>query len=81
MVNAETLITRDLNHIWHPCTQMKDFEAYPPLVIDRAQGSYLYTNKGPLIDAISSWWCKSLGHGHPAVIEAITSQLQRFEHV
>lgn len=81
MANTEQLISRDLKHIWHPCSQMKDFEKTPPLIVDRAQGSYLYTNKGPLIDAISSWWCKSLGHGHPAVINAITRQLNRFEHV
>ncbi|CEG56838.1 adenosylmethionine--8-amino-7-oxononanoate transaminase [Legionella fallonii] len=81
MVNVEQLIARDLKHVWHPCSQMKDFEACPPLVIDRAQGSYLYTDRGPLIDAISSWWCKSLGHGHPAVISAIEKQLKSFEHV
>ncbi|MFI4919009.1 MAG: adenosylmethionine--8-amino-7-oxononanoate transaminase [Legionellales bacterium] len=81
MVNVEQLISRDLKHVWHPCAQMKTFETCPPIVIERAQGGYLYTNRGPLIDAISSWWCKSLGHGHPAVIAAIEDQLQRFEHV
>jgi adenosylmethionine---8-amino-7-oxononanoate aminotransferase len=74
-------ILRDLAHIWHPATQMKDFEQYPPCLVHRAQGSFLYTNKGPVIDGISSWWCKSLGHGHPAVLEAISSQLTRFDHV
>ncbi len=81
MVNVEQLITKNLKHVWHPCAQMKDFETCPPIVIDRAQGSYLYTDRGPLIDAISSWWCKSLGHGHPAVIAAIEKQLKCFEHV
>ncbi|WP_035886158.1 adenosylmethionine--8-amino-7-oxononanoate transaminase [Legionella norrlandica] len=81
MVNINQLIAKDLQHIWHPCSQMKDFEACPPLVVNKAKGSYLYTNQGPLIDAISSWWCKSLGHGHPAVITAITNQLNNFEHV
>lgn len=81
MVNVEKLIAQDLKHIWHPCMQMKDFESCPPIVIEKAQGSYLYTNQGPLIDAISSWWCKSLGHGHPAIISAIKDQLYRFEHV
>lgn len=80
MVNS-TLIERDLKHIWHPCSQMKDFETVPPFVINEARGSILYTNKGPLIDANSSWWCKSLGHQHPAVIEAIKKQLSSFEHV
>ncbi|KTC93516.1 adenosylmethionine--8-amino-7-oxononanoate transaminase [Fluoribacter dumoffii] len=81
MVNTQQLISKDLKHFWHPCTQMKDFETCPPLIIEKAQGSYLYTNKGPLIDAISSWWCKSLGHGHPAVVAAIKEQLNHFEHV
>ncbi|KTC78616.1 adenosylmethionine--8-amino-7-oxononanoate transaminase [Legionella cincinnatiensis] len=81
MVNTEQLITRDLKHVWHPCAQMKDFEICPPLIIEKAQGCYLYTDKGPLIDAISSWWCKSLGHAHPKVIASITAQLNRFEHV
>jgi len=81
MVNESSLIQRDLKHIWHPCTQMKDFEQTPPLVVNHAKGSYLYTDKGPIIDAISSWWCKSLGHGSPAVIKAIQEQLARFEHV
>lgn len=81
MVNVQQLIARDLKHVWHPCAQMKDFESCPPLVVEHAQGSYIYTDQGPLIDAISSWWCKSLGHGHPKVIAAMKSQLDRFEHV
>lgn len=81
MVNTLELIEKDLKHIWHPCTQMKDFQNCPPLVVTQAKGSYLYTNKGPIIDAMSSWWCKSLGHGHPDVIAAIKTQLDSFEHV
>ena len=81
MTHPLSLIQRDLNHIWHPCSQMKDFENCPPLVVQSAKGVYLYTDKGPIIDATSSWWCKSLGHGHPAVIAAIQEQLNCFEHV
>jgi adenosylmethionine-8-amino-7-oxononanoate aminotransferase len=81
MVNQSTLIQKDLKHIWHPCTQMKDLEQHPPLIVHHAKNSYLYTNRGPIIDAISSWWCKSLGHGCPAVIDAVREQLSQFEHV
>jgi adenosylmethionine-8-amino-7-oxononanoate aminotransferase len=81
MKQVSSLVERDLKHIWHPCSQMKDFEQYPPMVVNHAKGSYLYTDRGPIIDAISSWWCKSLGHGHPAVVAAIQAQLSRFEHV
>lgn len=78
MINS--LIQRDLNHVWHPASQMKDFEQCPPLLIHDAEGSYLHTDRGPLIDAISSWWCKSLGHKHPSIVKAIENQLRRFEH-
>lgn len=75
------LIKKDLEHVWHPCTYMQDLHKNHPLVITGAKGSYLETDQGPIIDAISSWWCKSLGHGHPEVIAAIKQQLDKFEHV
>ncbi len=72
----------DTQHIWHPCSQMKDYEAFPPLEIIRAQGPYLELKDGrKIIDAISSWWCKSLGHSHPRIKAAIYKQLEKFEHV
>ena len=80
-MNRKNLIAKDLHHIWHPCAKMKDFERYPPLIVKSAQGSYIHTDQGPLIDGISSWWCKSLGHGHPAIVSAIREQLDQFEHV
>jgi adenosylmethionine-8-amino-7-oxononanoate aminotransferase len=81
LMDTDALITRDLAHHWHPCTQMKDFIQSPPFIVQGAQGDYLYTSSGKIIDGISSWWCKSLGHQHPAVIQAIQEQLSKFEHV
>ncbi len=76
------LAIRDLNSIWHPCSQMKDYETFPPLPVVSAQGSYLILSNGQkIIDAISSWWCKSLGHGHPRLKEALIVQAEQFEHV
>ncbi len=81
MVNTDKLIARDLRHIWHPCSRMQDFKSYPPIIVNKAKGSLIYTNHGQILDGISSWWCKSLGHHHPAVISAIKKQLSQFEHV
>ncbi|HSA33993.1 MAG TPA: adenosylmethionine--8-amino-7-oxononanoate transaminase [bacterium] len=68
--------------LFHPCSQMKDHEQFPPLEIVRAEGPYLYTaDRRRLIDPISSWWCKSLGHGHPRIRAAVAAQAERFEHV
>lgn len=81
-VDASDLIRCDLQHLWHPCTQMKDHEQHPPVLIQRADGPYLFTHDGrKIIDAISSWWCKSLGHAHPEIRRAVTEQLQNLEHI
>ena len=65
-VHQTHLLKLDLAHNFHPCTQMKDHELFPPLIIQKASGSYFYTSDGrPIIDGISSWWCKSFGHNHP----------------
>ncbi len=78
----KTLIERDLAHIWHPCSQMKDYEKFPPVHIVAAEGAELVdANGNRIIDAISSWWCKSLGHGHPRLREAAKKQIDQFEHV
>ena len=73
---------RDLNVLWHPCTQMKDHETYPLIPIRRAKGLYLEDMEGKqYIDAIGSWWVSLLGHNHPRVTAALHAQLDTLSHV
>jgi adenosylmethionine-8-amino-7-oxononanoate aminotransferase len=61
---------------------MKDYEQFKPLPVAKAKGSYIYLPNGTrIIDAISSWWCKTLGHQHPRLKRALKHQLEYFEHV
>ncbi|EDM28902.1 adenosylmethionine-8-amino-7-oxononanoate aminotransferase [Lentisphaera araneosa HTCC2155] len=81
-MNLSDLQKRDLKHLWHPCAQMKDYESFPPMEIVSAKGSLLQTaNDGEMIDIISSWWCKSLGHGHEDIQQSVKNQMDKFEHV
>ena len=73
---------RDLKYIWHPCSQMKDYETLPPIVIDHGKGLYLYDVEGNrYADVISSWWCNLLGHCNPQINNAVKSQIDELEHV
>ncbi len=66
--------------LWHPCTQMKDFEGQPPLRVKHAEASYLELEDGRrVIDAISSWWCKSLGYGHPTLRDALIEHARKLK--
>lgn len=76
------LTERALSHIWFPCSQVKDYESLPPITIQSAKGSLYYLDDGrEVIDATSSWWCKSLGHQHPEIKQALGEQLEQFTHV
>ncbi len=77
-----TMEERDLKYIWHPCSQMKDYESLPPIVIDRADGVWLYDIHGQkYLDIVSSWWANLLGHCRKEINEAVKAQLDTLEHV
>lgn len=81
-MNNRELIERDLSIVWHPCTQMKDHESWPPIPFARGEGVYLEDYEGNrYIDAVSSWWVNLFGHANPRINAAIADQLERVEHV
>ena len=72
----------DLKYIWHPCSQMKDYETLPPIVIERGEGINLYDINGKCYkDVISSWWCNLLGHANQRINAAVKKQIDSLEHV
>lgn len=75
-------VQRDLDLIWHPCSQMKDYQEIPPIVMERGKGCWLYDINGKAyLDVISSWWCNLLGHCNERIIAAVKEQLDQLEHV
>ena len=82
MTASSDLARRDLDTVWHPCTQMKDHEWLPMIPIERGDGVWLYDADGHrYLDAISSWWVNLFGHANPRIAAAVTRQLGRLEHV
>jgi adenosylmethionine-8-amino-7-oxononanoate aminotransferase len=78
----DDLLNRTRAAVWHPCTQMKQLEAAPPLAIARGEGPWLIDPDGRrYLDAISSWWVNLFGHCNPRINAAITDQLGKIEHV
>jgi adenosylmethionine-8-amino-7-oxononanoate aminotransferase len=75
-------VARDLAHVWHPCTQMKDHEQLPMVPVRRGSGAWLEDYDGKrYLDAISSWWVNLFGHANPRINAAVAAQLERLEQV
>jgi adenosylmethionine-8-amino-7-oxononanoate aminotransferase len=65
--------------VWHPFTQ----HALIPdaTMVLRGEGVWLETEKGRLLDAISSWWVITHGHRHPKIVEAIKKQTEALDQI
>ncbi len=82
MPSNKDLMQRDLQVLWHPCTQMKDHETLPLIPVQRGEGIWLYDFDGKrYMDAVSSWWVNLFGHANPRINDRIKAQLDKLEHV
>jgi len=69
------------SYIWHPFTQMQEWEQEPPLIISHGKGVLLYDVDGnAYLDGTSSIWVNLHGHHHPTIDQAIRQQLTRMAH-
>jgi len=70
----------DRKYIWHPYSSIgKDSQIYP---VKSVQGVRIKLFDGrELIDGMSSWWSAIHGYNHPAMNQALSTQLQTMSHV
>jgi len=80
-VDKELLKEWDKKYVWHPFTQMAEYEKYEPIVIERGEGCYLIDIDGKrYLDAVASIWCNVHGHNVKELNEAIKNQLEKIAH-
>ncbi|MBI4567257.1 MAG: adenosylmethionine--8-amino-7-oxononanoate transaminase [Planctomycetes bacterium] len=78
---AAAVARLDRRFVWHPFTPMREWEAEPPLIIERARGVRLYDLQGrAYLDGVSSLWCNVHGHRQPAIDRAVAAQLRQVAH-
>lgn len=71
----------DKQYVWHPFSQMQDYDIEDPLVIASGEGIYVYDVEGNrYIDGNASLWVNLHGHAHPAINQALSEQAQRIAH-
>jgi adenosylmethionine-8-amino-7-oxononanoate aminotransferase len=82
-INQKTRRLRALDKktLWHPFTQMRDWERTEPLIIERGSGSYLIDTEGRrYLDGVSSLWVTVHGHRKGAIDRALKAQIDRIAH-
>lgn len=71
----------DRSLVWHPFTQMQEYIAEEPLIIERGEASYLIDADGRrYLDGVSSLWVNVHGHRRDEINAAIKEQLDKISH-
>ncbi len=71
---------RALDHVWYPYAQMREMPL--PVPVAGVSGCRIELADGrELVDGTSSWWSACHGYRHPAIMEAVHTQLDRLPHV
>ena len=79
--SARQLKEWDRKYLWHPFTQMQEWEQEEPLVIERGKGSYLIDTEGRrYLDGTSSIWVNLHGHRQPVLDRALKGQIDKIAH-
>ena len=82
MGKQDEWIEKDLKYVWHPDTQMKEYENSEPILIEKGKGIYVWDDKGnKYIDAVASWWVNTLGHSNERLNRALFEQAEKIEHI
>ena len=69
----------NLEHWWQPFTNVRGFRQNPRL-IERAEGSFVYTSDGrKVLDITAGLWCANLGHSRKEVADAVHKQLMEMD--
>lgn len=80
-MDSKTLKDYDRTYVWHPFTQMREWESEPPIVIERGEGSWLIDTDGNRwLDGVGSMWTNVHGHCRKEINEAVKRQVDRLEH-
>lgn len=72
---------QDLEYIWHPFTQMSEWQQETPLVISSGSGVYLKDIHGKkYLDGVSSLWANVHGHKKLTIDNSLRRQIRKISH-
>lgn len=80
-ISTEQLRQWDNRHVWHPFTQMQDWERDKQIVIRKGEGCWLIDTDGNrYLDGVASMWTNVHGHCRIELNTALKEQVDRLEH-
>lgn len=77
----DSIEAKDLKHLLHPTTNLKLHSQQGPSVHERAEGIYLWDNKGKqYIEGMAGLWCTAIGYGNEELSEVAAEQMKKLSY-
>ena len=74
-----TLEQLDLQHLFHPCTDLPGHARSGPQIWQRGEGVYVYDNHGrKYLEGMAGLWCTALGYGEKELARVAAEQMETF---
>ncbi len=74
-----TLEQLDLQHLFHPCTDLAGHAQSGPQIWQRGEGIYVYDNHGKkYLEGMAGLWCTALGYGEKELARVAAEQMETF---
>lgn len=78
---ANSQAARDVAYQIHPQTNLRKHTERGPMIIQRAEGCYIYDDDGNrYLDAMAGLWCVSLGYSDKVLKEAAKAQIDELPY-
>jgi len=79
--DSEALQDLDRLHQIHPWAAMNDWQGYENMLVDTADGIYLWDGAGKrFIDGPGGMWCVQIGYGREEMAQAIADQVRKLPY-
>jgi 4-aminobutyrate--pyruvate transaminase len=73
-----TLSQLDLDHLFHPATDLRGHRGTGPQIWERGEGVYIYDADGrQYLEGMAGLWCTALGYGETELVKAATAQMEK----
>ena len=77
----DSIEAKDLEHLLHPTTNLKQHEQVGPTVHERAEGIYLWDNQGnQYLEGMAGLWCTALGYGNEELAAVAAEQMKKMSY-
>ncbi|MEN1727890.1 MAG: aminotransferase [Pseudomonadota bacterium] len=79
MTLTASLAQQDLDHLFHPATDLAGHRQSGPIIWSKGEGVYVWDKQGSrYLEGMAGLWCTALGYGEKELAKAAAEQMETF---